>query len=306
MADVRAEFDDAASPAEVDDVVARLISDGDVPNYVAVDSWQWVEISGRGHVLRILACPDCFALGPDDDPYRVSRTTPYGAQAVADVYDSILPSRKLVADLQRASSPTIPFIDVKAHGIPLADIATPAAADLASALAASAYASRDLTPGTVLTVGYKKSICVGPGLDGSKVAICGGVWSNGSTVQPYGTPHPSSYSDYSHGITLVSRKATLDGSAVDLRRDVFGSSDSSVVALVSDQGRFDPVFPNAGKASRAEFASGGVSAVSGGTKTSGGGKASGGAPVPGGRSVSRALLAGGAALGVAWAASRVL
>jgi hypothetical protein len=292
---VRSTLDAATIPADVDAAVSAMLDENGAPDYIAVSSWQWVEITGHGHALRILVCPDCAALGPDDQPYRLSRMTPYGAQAYADRLDAILPSRKLLLDAQRASSPIIPFIDVKAHGIPLSQIETPEAADLASDLAASAYSSRDLTPGDVLTVGYKKSIVTGPNLDGSRVAICGGVYSNGALVQPYATPHSSSYSDYSHGVTLVSRKAVLDGSPVDLRTDVFGSSDPNVVALVNDQGvRFDPVFPNAGSGSRAEFGGGGVTpAPSGGTTSKGGGKAA--AP----KSSGGGLLAGAAKLGLA-------
>lgn len=306
---VRSTLDACATPQDVDAAASDMADEGGVPDYVAVDSWQWVEIAGHGHVLRILVCPDCLALGPDDEPYRLSRMTPYGAQAMADRFDSILPSRKLVSDAQRASSPLIPFIDVKAHGIPLSEITTPAAADLASDLAASAYASRDLTPGHVLTVGYKKSIVSGPNLDGTRVAIFGGVYSNGAVVQPYATPHSSAYSDYSHGVTLVSRKATLDGSPVDLRTDVFGSSDPYVVALVNDQGvRFDPVFPNAGKNSRAEFGGGGVTpAPAGGTTSKGGGKASAvTAARGGGSSVLGTVAKLGLAAGVAYGAARLL
>jgi len=259
--EVQSRLDDAATPADVDTVVSAMLDAGGAPSYIADDSWWPLTLSGNGHTLEILVAPDVAALG---ESFRLARLTPYGAQAYVDRFDAILPSKKLLHAIQNASSPKIPFIDVKAapYNVPLADIGTPKATDDANDAIAQKYESLGLTPGSALTIGYKKAIVVGPNLDGTKVAIAGGMWPDGSEVQPYGTPHPSSYSDYSHGIVLVSRKATLDGSPVDLRMDVFGSTDPNIYGLVSDQGRFDPIFPNAGPNSRAAFGASGSSSSS--------------------------------------------
>jgi hypothetical protein len=151
------------------------------------------------------------------------------------------------------------YIDVKGAPwhVPTAKIETPEASIDANDGALAAFAKLGIDPGDHLTIGYKKSIVVGPNLDGSKVAIYGGAGGTAdppwNVIQPYSTIHTSDYSDYSHGIVLVSRKAELDGEPVDLRLDVFGSKDPAIYGLVSDQGRFDPIFPNAGPKSRAMF-----------------------------------------------------
>jgi hypothetical protein len=268
QSDIEEIFAGAKSPAGVDALLETMLDHGgEVPGYIATDFWRWVEIRGGGHVLRILVAPDYLAVG--SPPFRLARTTPYGAQAAEDTSNAILPSRKIVREIQRAASPRIPFLDVKGppFNVPLSQIATANATKLANDAAERAFSSRGISAGEGLTIGYKKAIVSGPGLDGSKVAVYGGIGTSldpasgkAEVVQPYYTGHPSSYSDYSHGIVLVSRKAVLDGASVDLRMDVFGASDPAIVALVNDHHdgagkleQFDPIFPNAGPKSRARF-----------------------------------------------------
>lgn len=265
--EVKARLAAASDIASVDGAIIKMIDEGGIPSYIAVDSWKVVDVPpSGGHTLQILVAPDYGALGH----YRLARESPYGAQYYADKLNAILPSRKLMRDIQNASNPKIPFIDVKGPPwhVPIADIETQAAANDANDGANSAFAARGIHPGERLTIGYKKAVITGPNLDGSKVAIFGGIPPSGKStedppyygvVQGYSTVHGAyTWSDYSHGIVLVSRKAWLDGKLVDLRMDVFGSTDPKIYGLVSDQGRFDPIYPNYGTKSRAKFgASGG-------------------------------------------------
>ncbi len=266
--EIEEELSSASSTAEVDKIVLRHMNDDHVPDYIADDYWRLVTIKSPDHELELLVAPDYFALGTDEDPFRVGRESPYCAQAIADYYDSILPSTKILRAIQSQADPKFAYTDVKVapYNIPLAKIETHNALVAANNLANKLFEKAGITPGDTdsTAIGYRKSIVVGPNLDGSKVAIYGGRWnSGGSIVQPYSTIHGSDYSDYSHGITLISRKAKLDGEKVDLRDDVFGSKDRSVYGLVIDlekaegvgsaQVRFDPVFPNAGKNTLARF-----------------------------------------------------
>ncbi len=283
---VQAQFAAAGSTSAVDAVVDLLVSHGGLPDYIAIDFWKYVVIRGGGHTLKILVAPDNAALG--DPPFPIGRASPFSAQSVGDsLGEVILPSRKIVREVQRAASPRIAFIDVKAPpwSIPLAQIETERALVAANEASDEKFSALGISRGEGLTIGYRKSIVVGPGLDGSRVAIYGGIGSNldpvsglHEIVQPWYTGHPSSYSDYSHGIVLVSRKAVLDGANVDLRFDVFGSPDPSVVALVNDHGvMFDPIFPNAGSGSRAQF--GGKIVPTGASPSSKGPKTTKPAPV---------------------------
>ena len=257
--DIEEELADAKTTSDVDKIVLHHMEKDHVPDYIADSYWKLVTIKGVGHELELLVAPDYFALGTDDDPFRVGRESPYCAQSVADYYDSILPSTKILREIQKQANPKFAYTDVKVapYNIPLAKIETHNALVAANNLANKLFEKAGLVPGDndESAIGYRKSIVVGPGLDGSKVAIYGGRWTSaGAIVQPYSTIHEAMYSDYSHGITLVSRKAKLDGDDVDLRDDVFLSDDPSVYGLVIDlakaegvgapQVRFDPVFPN--------------------------------------------------------------
>lgn len=262
--DIEEELADAKTTSDVDKIVLHHMEKDHVPDYIADSYWKLVTINANGHELELLVAPDSFALGTDDDPFRVGRESPYCAQSVADYYDSILPSTKILRAIQSQANPKFAYTDVKVapYNIPLAKIETHNALVAANNLANKLFEKAGLVPGgnEESAIGYRKSIVVGPGLDGSKVAIYGGRWTSaGAIVQPYSTIHGSDYSDYSHGITLVSRKAKLDGDKVDLRDDVFLSDDPSIYGLVIDlakaegvgaaQVRFDPVFPNGKKSS---------------------------------------------------------
>ena len=289
-AEVEAQFASASSTSKVDAVVDALASFGALPDYIAADFWKYVVIRGGGHTLKILVAPDYAALG-SPDPFRIGRASPFCAQAICDSLGQvILPSRKIVREVQRAASPRLAFIDVKGAPwhIPIAQIETERALVAANDGADEKFAALGISPGEGLTIGYRKAIVVGPSLDGSKVAIYGGIGTNldpasglREVVQPYYTGHASSYADYSHGIVLVSRKAILDGESVDLRFDVFGSPDPSVVALVNDHGVvFDPVFPNAGPHSRAQFGGKVIPKGSGSSSSSSGSKTKPALPPP--------------------------
>jgi len=260
--EIEEELSSAKTTEDVDKIVIKHMEDDHVPDYIADDYWRLVTIKSADHELELLVAPDYFALGTDEDPFRVGRESPFCAQQVADYYDSILPSTKILRAIQSQANPKFAYTDVKVspYNIPLAKIETHNALVAANNLANKLFENAGISPGEddETAIGYRKSIVVGPNLDGSRVAIYGGRWnSSGSIVQPYSTIHESAYGDYSHGITLVSRKAKLDGEDVDLRDDVFNSKDPSVYGLVIDltkaegvgaaQVQFDPVFPNAKK-----------------------------------------------------------
>lgn len=292
-----------------DSVYREMLNAGDVPDYLKSMYWVGRQIKGGGHTLDVLVAPDYFAVqGKDGRPFRVGKSSQAFAQEVADRYDAIMPSPKLLRDLEGSADVKLGFIPVqKGGGADDSMEAVVKANDRALDALDKAGATDD---DYQLKVGYGKSYVVRPNLNGDYLAIYGGRWSAaGGLVQPNsgkahttgqipGTPN---YADYSHRITLVSRKAKLDGADVDLRKDVFGSDDPAIWGLVSDEGRFDPVFPNAGGGSKAEFALGGEGVepggeVSGGvdttvssttTPTIGGGGLGAGAPTAG--------IAGGAA-----------
>lgn len=244
---------------DIDRVFESLMIGGSVPEYVTDSSnWPIVVVKGGGHVLEIPTIPDYWGVGTDKDPLRAAKTSEFFAQRVADNYYAILPSEKLLGDVQAQANPKLVYIPIQRKdpttGKMVSDEST-AAVIKANDKANAAIEAAGVTPGDgKLIIGYRKAFVVRPNLNGDYIAIFGGRWdTSGKIVQPTsGHAHTTgqiagttNYSDYSHGIVILSRSATLDGEAVDLR-DLFLSKDPSIVALVSGEGRFDPTFPNAG------------------------------------------------------------
>jgi hypothetical protein len=239
---------------DVDAVFDAFMAGGQVPGYVTnTADWPSITIKGDGHTLEVPVIPDYWGVGTNADPLRAGKTSEFFAQKVADNYDAVLPSEKLLRDIQAQANPKLAYIAVQ-NASGGADDST-AGMIKANAKANAALSAAGVTPGDgKLVIGYRKGYVVRPALNGDYIAIYGGRWdSSGKIVQPTsGHAHTSgriagtpNYSDYSHGIVLVSRQATLDGENVDLR-DLFLSKDPTIVALVSSEGRFDPTFPNAG------------------------------------------------------------
>ena len=232
------------SPSDWDALAQKYWAQGAVPSWISNrDAWPAVTVTGGGHTLVYRVAPDFFSVGTDQD-FAIAPMTPMGAQAIANLYAAILPSRKMVRDIFAVANKTLPLSDVKAspYNIPLNQIETPAAIAAARTRDRTQYSA---PPAGGIIDGHRKDIVVGPNLDGSRVAIYGGQGGNvdGHFWQPYSTIHSSSYADYSHGTRLVAMDATLDGQPANL---VTIFTDPQLSTLVSDQGTFAPFFPNVG------------------------------------------------------------
>jgi hypothetical protein len=157
---------------------------------------------------------------------------PSTAQRIADRYDAILPTKKLVDAIWRAAA-----VKVAPRSMtPRPDASRDSNKLLAEheALVNAAIAGR-----TGLTDGDKKSIILGRSVPTTpgKVFIYGWHRLNGEPVQPVFGGHGSAYADYSHGTRLVSRTAFVDGHAVPIEH-VF--ADPSLAPLVNESGTLTP------------------------------------------------------------------
>lgn len=247
-----------------DKAVLEMVDNGDVPRYIRKDWWKWVEVRRNGHTLRYLVAPDYFAVGTDDDPLRVP-VRPETLQAIAEHYDAIIPSRRMIRDIEAAADTHIAFLDVKGapHKIPLDKITTWEAVIAANDMANDALEKEGVSPGDGIVIGYKKAVVSAPDQDGSHVYIVGGncnlpggkgcakyhgVPAYDDKIQPPMNGHGVYWVDDSHGGVLVSTHgAKLDGKDVDLVDEVFMSDDPKIRELVNDHGvKFRPEFPNKG------------------------------------------------------------
>jgi hypothetical protein len=224
---------------EREQTIAAMIYGKNTPSWLALDQFVPIVMEDKGNKIVVRVSPDVVSIGSDADALRVP-LWPSTAQAVANYFGAILPSRQLskaiydAAPVKLAAAPRPPDPSMEL---------SPAFTEH-SLLIDKQLVSRGVKPGT-LVAGHKKDVVIGPNLDGSKVAIFGWYDAAGNTIQPYSTIHDARYSDYSHGIRLIDNNARYNGRAV-LLTDLF--QDPEAMNLVSDaaQGSYWPVFPNAG------------------------------------------------------------
>jgi len=181
------------------------------------------------HSAIIFVVPDYLAIGADDD-YVVMPMRPQTAMHIARHFGYLLPTRKLVDDIYRHAAVRL----------------QPAPMRAGPHMRSNDYYRRHnrlikkqlvgQAPSTTLIAGHKKDVVLTPQLADrpDRVAIYG--WHRGEEdpIQPLSLYHGANYVDYSHGVRLISRRATVDGRQVDLAT-VF--TDPELNPLVSDEGK---------------------------------------------------------------------
>jgi hypothetical protein len=184
-----------------------------------------IEGTTRNGVLRVM--PDYLAIGSDADFFRMPMR-PGTAQAVADRFECMLPTRRMV-DLIYARAP-----------VKLAPAPIQASPDMTLVTTFWQHQlmieqQRAGGPPGPLIGGIKKDVVVTPQLAArpGKVAIYGWHQLNGTPIQPLYLGHTDTWVDYSHGIRLVSGYMRLDGFTVPVA-DVL--RDPKLCALLSDEG----------------------------------------------------------------------
>lgn len=223
--------------------IVDAIFSGDIPEFL---KYGWPEITvrrfagAREREIRYRVAPDYLSVGVIDD-FLYTPEWPGPAQTVASAFHCVLPSSRIVDDITSHAVVKVPLqIPPIARPVSPKMETTQAWVQVSSQIKAQLHNQANYHPG-VLVAGFKKDVVVGPGLDGSKVAIYGGLKDNLNEFwQPFSTIHPYNYSDYSHGIRLVHRDVLIDGAPMDLA-DVF--QDPVLSQLVSSQGPFNPIFP---------------------------------------------------------------
>ena len=185
----------------------------------------------NGQDMRVTICvmPDYLAVGSDRDFVRVPLGLP-AAMRVAEQFDMVLPTTRMVdaiytqASLRLSPSPMQPGAQMSSTRYFLRHNAT-------------VEQQRLRAGGRLgqLVAGQKKDLVLTNRLNRNpgRVAIYGWHRRSGSPIQPLSTVHGAQYADYSHGVRLISRRAYVNGRAIDLR-DLL--ADSRLAALVSSEG----------------------------------------------------------------------
>jgi len=177
-------------------------------NFVNVEL-SFVDRKNVLHKLELLVFPDYLTIGTDDD-HMIVPLWPLTAQRIADKWDCVLPTTKLVSKLWNAAPGKVP---PQPWGPPYG-------AEMMSTDRINKHNKRvDETmlklhiDRSKLVAGHKKDTVITNKLIQyyNKVAIFGWHQLNGIPIQPLYLGHINRYGDYSGGIRLISLNCTLDG-----------------------------------------------------------------------------------------------
>ncbi|MCC6546296.1 carbohydrate binding domain-containing protein [Candidatus Sumerlaeota bacterium] len=225
--------------AQREQAIINEIVTGNIPDFLRALKPITVNttINGTPHSTTYHVTCDYMAIGSDADFFRMPMSAPL-AQQVADVLECALPTRKIVNDVYTNCA-------VKLAPHPF----SPASYDIDSVPVfwLSQQAIEDQRQGYangLLTGGTKKDVILSPTIptrpSPARVCIYGWHQLNGSPIQPLSTIHEASYEDYSHGTRLIGGTILVDG----VERTVAATlADSSVAALLSDEGAFSFKYP---------------------------------------------------------------
>lgn len=203
---------ESLDPAVREQAIAGEILRGNIPDFLR--TFQTVELAAKdaaGHEQKVVveAMPDYLAVGSDEDFVRIPMT-PLTAQRIAEAFDCVLPTRKLVDAIFVASR-------VKLEPRPLTEAReAPATFAQHNRIIEEQRVGRPLG---LLVAGIKKDVVLTNRLSEkpNRVAIYGWHKADGMPIQPLTIVHKASYVDYSQGIRLLKRSALVDGKPRDIR-----------------------------------------------------------------------------------------
>lgn len=229
-----------------EDAIWQAVVDDEFP---AAFDGPWIKVAlptqtigGVAYSLVDEVAPDFFALGTDADPLYIA-APPTLAMRIAKRFNATLPTRTEARAIYKASTVRAPM------AVPINDAKNQPRNDTASWVESTAKVLAKIGGshlGTgALVAGGGKDVVLGPQLDGSRVAIYGGLGGSveGWAWQPYSTIHDVAYYDHSHRFRMVKRRAWLNGKEIERNDDV--AIDKTLFPLINDHGQpFALSFPN--------------------------------------------------------------
>ncbi|WAC39971.1 hypothetical protein [Pedobacter sp. SL55] len=189
-------------------------------------------INTKIYILNIYTLTDYLAIGTDSNFFYIP-TTPMLAQQIADLTNSILPTKTMVdeifanAKIKLAPQPITPSKAMTTVPVFIAHNQM-----VLSQL--EALKQEHIQP--ELTAGNKKDIIISNKIYGQpspRVVIYGWHKLDGKPIQPVYNKHTNTWADYSHGVRLVSNIGYLNGKRVKLS-DLL--KDPVLHELLSDEG----------------------------------------------------------------------
>jgi len=223
---------------EREDRIFQEVLAGNVPAFLRqlVPVTTRMTIGGSERVARWFVTPDYLAIGSDDD-YFLMPMTPLLAQRIADATGCLLPTKKMVDEIYRAAP-----VKLAPRPIPPGEamITVPVFKQHNDTLRVQRAAAIAQWPLGVLVGGHKKDVIISNAIVANlkpsvprPVVIYGWHQLNGVPIQPVYNGHSETYADYSHGIRLVQRLATLDSVPVTIETLL---NEPALWPLFSDEG----------------------------------------------------------------------
>ncbi len=213
-------------------LILTEMSTGNIPGFLRrfVPVTITATIDGVQHTAIYFVMPDYLAIGSDTDFVRFPMG-PLTAQSIADSFQCIMPTRKMVNDIwatapcKLAPHPYSPSV----YNIESVEVFNLSNTYIEGQRLAAGATSGTLIAGTKKDVVITAQLASRPG----KVAIYGWHQLNGQPIQPLYLGHAITYMDYSHGIRLVKQTMLVDGRPM-LVQDVL--KDPVLCVLISDEG----------------------------------------------------------------------
>lgn len=221
---------------EREEVIQGLILEGQVPSWQRqfVDVTITKIIDKQEKILTLKVLPDYLTIGTDDEFVRIPMF-PITAQKIADEWDCLLPTTKIVNSVWHQS---LAKVAPQPWGPPYdASMMNNDRIFVHNDRIEKSFAKINATKQS-LKAGHKKDVVITNELikKQKRVAIYG--WHNldGSNIQPLYLGHEATYADYSHGIRLISRECILNESCCDLESIM---KSESLHKLVSDENKLE-------------------------------------------------------------------
>lgn len=216
-----------ANPARDSSFMDEIMA-GNVPS--AVRTFTPITIESAGNTLQYLVSSDVLSIGSDNDYLRITLAAK-NANKVCDSLDCMLPTKKISDDIWKMA-------DLRLVPHPMG--ASPNMINTQTLVAHNQVITAQIGSYSFqLISGIKKDIVICKHLlsDRSRLCIYGWHQLNGIAIQGQNsTSHGAEYEDYSQGIRLVSRKATLNDQSVDLYNVL---NNPATAYLISEEGAYD-------------------------------------------------------------------
>lgn len=204
------------SAEERDSVVYKEIADGNLPDsfrqpIYLTDSLQDAE--GIRHKVTLCVLPDFLAIGTDTDFLRIPML-PRTAQKLAELYEAILPTRK-ISDFIHCHS------RIKLIPHPMTPDSTMTTIPVFARHDSIIESARqpNCQPLHTLISGHKKDIVITNRIakEPGRLFIYGWHYQDGKPIQPLSAAHGIGYVDYSHGVRLIRDEVLVDGELHSLK-----------------------------------------------------------------------------------------